>query len=73
MSSVWVLTFTVNDYNQRGAYFAAWFRERPTAERLIADCGLNLDAARALVLGVAEVYDGNQTWSLQQLREGQPA
>ena len=34
-SSVWVLTYEVNDYNQHGYYFEAVFKEKPTLEQLM--------------------------------------
>ena len=33
---VWVLTETVNDYNQYGDYFVAVFKEKPTLEELMS-------------------------------------
>lgn len=33
---VWVLTETVNDYNQYGEYFLAVFKEKPTLEELMS-------------------------------------
>ena len=33
---VWVLTYTVNDYNQYDDYFLAVFKEKPTLEELMS-------------------------------------
>ena len=41
----YVLTSQYNDYDQYGAYFIAWFHQKPTAEEVCK--ALRLDAAHA--------------------------
>ena len=37
--TVWVLTRSINDYNQDGEYFEAAFAQKPTLERLAKHFG----------------------------------
>lgn len=34
MKTIWVLTMEVNEYDQHGAYFIAWYPKYPTIQQL---------------------------------------
>lgn len=35
MDKIWVLTASVNEYDQFGEYFVAWFPEKPVSDQLL--------------------------------------
>jgi len=72
MKTCWVLTYSVNAYDQYGEYFLAVFAEKPTAEKLhellynnsVRGSDLELAIRRLQVDGYCEA--AGDAWYLQE-------
>lgn len=65
-SSVWVLTYEANDYNQHGEYFKDVFGYMPSAEDLEKKSSMTDSCAKDLVDKGFHVEIGGDTWYLRE-------
>lgn len=68
---MWVVTKSVNDYNQYGDYFVCVFQNKPTVEELKASLGVNASYARKLLAGGGRINDEAEWYFLTEMQSGQ--
>lgn len=81
--NLWILTFSINEYNQEGAYFLTAWTSKPTFQilRQFFDSKISLscphydvsdaDIGRAL-RGEGRFRNQNLWYTLQQIKQGYP-
>lgn len=74
MNKIWILTEEYNEYDQYGAYFLAWWPNKPTEDQLMA---VGVDKHRTAhvlagggrVVGPGKYYD-HQWYHLEEVSAG---
>ena len=69
---MWVLTRSINEYNQDGDYLICVFSSKPTVEKLIEIFGISEKYAKFLILeGGGREDSEDEWWYLSELEDGE--
>lgn len=69
MNSVWILTFSMNDYNQHGNYFVDVYDTKPLVENLMYSAKLSKSEAEELLNNgvVQDTHNQDATYYLERI------
>lgn len=72
LAKAFILTREINEYNQEGEYFVAWFRSKPTVEQVQKALSVTAEFAAWIVAtgGGRQKYE-NEWYNLAEIAEGE--
>lgn len=70
MKNNWILLSEVNDYNQYGKYFIAFYVEKPTKEQIINTINCSEEKANHIINGGGRINTENVWYTLYNCHEG---